>query len=163
MGSTTAYIFAKDEEANISRCLVSLQPLNIEVKVLDSGSRDKTIEIANKYDFVQIENYLYKNHLTAYNYICGQRTRSKDYAIILDADMILTEELREDLIQLIEEGTFEIVAAPVQMYWNGHLLRYGSLYPPKPFLFRGDSSISWPMGMVKNFCRNIKCLQHEGN
>ena len=162
MGSTTAYIFAKDEEANISRCLVSLQPLNIEVKVLDSGSRDKTIEIANKYDFVQIENYLYKNHLTAYNYICGQRTRSKDYAIILDADMILTEELREDLIQLIEEGTFEIVAAPVQMYWNGHLLRYGSLYPPKPFLFRGGQQYFMAYGHGEKLLPQYKVFTTRG-
>jgi glycosyltransferase involved in cell wall biosynthesis len=162
MESTSVYILAKDEEANIGRCLDSLQPLNIEVKLLDSGSCDRTIEIAKNYDFVQIESYLYKNHLTAYNYICGQRTQSQDYALILDADMILTEELREDVIKLIKDGNFEIVAAPVQMYWNGHLLRYGSLYPPKPFLFRGGQQYFMPYGHGEKLLPQYKVFTTRG-
>ena len=42
-------IFVKNEEAHIERCLKSLQPLSPEIILVDTGSTDKTVEIAKKY------------------------------------------------------------------------------------------------------------------
>ena len=42
-------IIAKNEEANIERCLSSLAPYGFEIVVVDTGSTDRTKEIAAKY------------------------------------------------------------------------------------------------------------------
>ena len=39
-------ITTKNEEENIERCIKSTQPLANEVIVIDSGSEDRTVEIA---------------------------------------------------------------------------------------------------------------------
>lgn len=55
-------IIAKNEEANIERCLSSLAPYGFEIVVVDTGSTDKTKEIAAKYtdrifDFEWTDNF----------------------------------------------------------------------------------------------------------
>jgi hypothetical protein len=57
--------------------------------------------------------------------------------LVLDADMSLTVELCNEIKLLVNRIGLNIIAAPIQMYWNGQELTYGSLYPPKPFLFKG--------------------------
>ena len=42
-------MFVKNEEAHLERCLKSLQPLDAEIIIVDTGSTDRTIEIASKY------------------------------------------------------------------------------------------------------------------
>jgi glycosyltransferase involved in cell wall biosynthesis len=42
-------IFAKNEEQHLERCLKSLKPLCPEIIFVDTGSTDKTVEIAKKY------------------------------------------------------------------------------------------------------------------
>lgn len=55
-------IIAKNEEANIERCLSSLAPYGFEIVVVDTGSTDKTKEIAARYtdrifDFEWTDNF----------------------------------------------------------------------------------------------------------
>jgi glycosyltransferase involved in cell wall biosynthesis len=140
MKKLKAFILSKNEEANIRRCIESLKPLDIDIIVLDSGSTDKTCDIANSYPFVVVENYTYINHLIAYNQICLKRTKNSEYCIILDSDMIVSEGLRKEIVETINLSGHAIIAAPIKMHWCGHEIRYGSLYPAKPFLFKGGGS-----------------------
>ncbi len=50
-----AYILAKNEEANIGKCLASLEPCGIPVVLLDSGSTDRTKEIAKAFGFCEVQ------------------------------------------------------------------------------------------------------------
>lgn len=135
----SVFILAKNESANIQRCLDSLRALGVTVTVLDSGSTDGTQAIALKYDFVRVESYNFVNHATAYNEICMQRITKGTYALVLDADMILTEELRYEITELVTKGEVQVAQSPVAMWWFGRPLKHGSLYPPKPIMYRGGS------------------------
>lgn len=42
-------MIVKDEEANLDRCLRSVRPIADEIVVVDTGSRDSTVEIARRY------------------------------------------------------------------------------------------------------------------
>ena len=64
----TAYILAKNEEANISNCLLALKECGLRAVVLDSGSEDHTRELALRGD-AEVESYDYRNHLEALRYL----------------------------------------------------------------------------------------------
>jgi glycosyltransferase involved in cell wall biosynthesis len=130
-----AYILAKNEAANIRRCLDSLSALSIPAVVLDSGSTDQTVAIARACG-ATVETYRYTTHLNALEHICTARIEPEEFVMVLDADMRVSSELLKEGVALLQKSQADVVQAPVAMYWDGLPLRFGSLYPPKPFLFR---------------------------
>lgn len=139
-----AYILAKNEEANIEKCLQSLAPCGIPVVLLDSGSTDKTTDIAKRFSFCEVKSYHYVDHATAYNTI----TTSVESvcALILDADMEMTPALWAELAVLVKELDWEVVCAPIRFYLEGLPLRWGSLCPPKPIMFECGKAYFVPRG-----------------
>jgi glycosyltransferase involved in cell wall biosynthesis len=129
------FILARNEATNIDRCLRALEHAKVPTVVLDSQSTDRTAAIARARG-AEVEDYRYVNHAIALEYICRQRTDRRDAVMVLDADMVIAPALLSAGLDLLA-GPADVVAAPVRMYWNGVPLRFGSLYPPKPFLFRG--------------------------
>lgn len=140
MPITKAFILAKNEEPNIGRSLDALTALGVETIVLDSGSTDRTIELASGYESVRVEPYVYKTHLAAYDEISLRRAHSNEFAIVLDADMIVTPELFREASTLSDDPAVGVIVAPITMCSEGHRLRHGSLCPPKPFAWRGGTS-----------------------
>ena len=73
------FILAKDEEANIARCLDALASSSWPVHVLDSGSTDNTKNIVESFPFTILQSYCYSNHCNAFNEIAtniGSQYRS---------------------------------------------------------------------------------------
>lgn len=134
----TAYILAKNEEANLASCIRSLREAGVQAIILDSGSTDRTRQIAEQRG-CNVETYDYRDHLEAFRYVCQERTRREEFALVLDADMVVSHELLSEAECLLSRRNADVALAPVRMYWNGQPLGRGSLYPPKPFLFRGGS------------------------
>lgn len=77
-------IITKNEEQNIARCLQCLTPYDFEVVVVDTGSMDRTREIARTYtedvyDFAWCDDFA-----AAKNYAISKATNP--YVMILDSD-----------------------------------------------------------------------------
>lgn len=135
------FILAKNEQQNIKRCLESLRPANWDVVVLDSGSVDNTHRIVSEFDFSELRHYNYTNHCDAYNEITTCLGLKYQHVIVLDADMTISEELQCEISSLINcRNLVEVLEADVLMFTDGLPLKYGSLYPPKPFLFASGKS-----------------------
>ena len=77
-------IFAKDEEQHIERCLKSLQPLSPEIIFVDTGSTDRTIEIAKKYT-KNIYHEPWRNHF-AWHRNHSFSLCTGDWILQIDAD-----------------------------------------------------------------------------
>jgi glycosyltransferase involved in cell wall biosynthesis len=137
-----AYILSKNEEANIGRCLEALANTGLDVTVLDSGSEDRTVEIAREHD-ATVKAYDYVNHCQSYNEITSSLS-ADEWCLVLDADMVVSQQLAHQIREQIQ--THDVVEAPVQMVWEGEPLRYASLYPPKPIAFRGGRKYFEPAG-----------------
>lgn len=96
MSSVSLCMIVKDEEPVIARCLDSVRDLVEEIVIVDTGSSDRTKEIASEYtdkiyDFEWIDDFA-----AARNFSFSKAT--KDYIMWLDADDVLTEENRESFL-----------------------------------------------------------------
>lgn len=94
-------IIGKNEEKNIERCLSPLREQNFEIVYVDTGSTDRTKELAaeytdNIYDFEWIGDFS-----AARNY--AVKKASHNYVLIIDCDEFLTDIDREALEQAISD------------------------------------------------------------
>lgn len=138
------YILAKDEEINIARAVSSARGLTEHVWVLDSGSTDRTSELAKK-NGAEIILRPYISHCETYNYLTTSR-HPAEIIMVLDADMRLSEQAFKNAIEVIQNGSAEAVLTNVVMYWEGVRLKHASLYPPKPFAFKRGQTYFEPVG-----------------
>lgn len=98
-------MIAKNEEKNIERCLAAIKPYGFEIVVVDTGSTDRTKEIAARYtdkifDFTWIDDFSAARNFSL------QRA-SNDYVLILDCDEVIAEldrELMSDMMGQFPEA-----------------------------------------------------------
>lgn len=98
-------MIAKNEEKNIEKCLAAVKPYDFEIIVVDTGSTDRTKEIAARYtdrifDFTWIDDFS-----AARNFSLDKA--SNDFVLILDCDEIITEfdkKLTSDMIGVHPEA-----------------------------------------------------------
>lgn len=84
-------MIVKNEAATLSRCLQSVVDIVDEIIVVDTGSTDTTIEIAESF---QAKVYSYEwcnNFAAARNY--GLQYATSDWILVLDADEVLVPEI----------------------------------------------------------------------
>ena len=123
MATISVCMIVKNEEKVLARCLDSLKDLWDELIIVDTGSTDKTKEIASRYtkniyDFTWTGNFS-----DARNYSFSKA--SCDYIYSADADEELDEENRQKFRILKEALVPEIEI--VQMYY-GNQLAQNSIY-----------------------------------
>jgi glycosyltransferase involved in cell wall biosynthesis len=91
-------MIVRDEEQNLIRSLASI-PKTFEVVVLDTGSSDRSVEIARSHRAHVYESSWNNNFAEARN-ICASYA-SGDYILSLDADEVLPEDCLHKLEQFI--------------------------------------------------------------
>ncbi|HAN10429.1 MAG TPA: hypothetical protein DCP90_07435 [Clostridiales bacterium] len=117
-------MIVKNEEDVLARCLDSLKDIVDEIIIVDTGSTDKTKEIAKKYtkkvyDFEWIDDFS-----AARNFSFSKATM--DYILWLDADDIIFDVDREKLKQLKLELNINTVDT-VMMKYNVGFDKYGNI------------------------------------
>lgn len=80
-------IIAKDEEKYIGGCLKKLKPYGFEIIVTDTGSTDKTYEIASQYAD-QVLTYSWTDDFSAARNFCASHA-ANDWILVLDCDEYL--------------------------------------------------------------------------
>jgi glycosyltransferase involved in cell wall biosynthesis len=98
-------ILTKNEEKNIKRAIESVKDIADEIVVLDSGSTDRTVEIAKslgaKVFFHRWDGYAQQRNR-------GIELCSEDWVLVLDADEEVSEELRNSISKAISSYTAEV-------------------------------------------------------
>lgn len=116
-------MIVKNEEAVLERCLDNFSKAADEIIIVDTGSTDRTQEIAAKYTN-QIFPYVWKGDFAhARNFSFSKATM--DYILCIDADEVLDDENLEKLLHLKKVLLPEIDI--VQMYYCNQL-QYNTVY-----------------------------------
>jgi len=142
MVTISVCMIVKNEEAVLRRCLDSMADLVDEIIIVDTGSTDKTKEIAAEYtkkifDFEWIQDFS-----AARNFAFSKATC--DYIYSADADEVLDEENRLRF-KVLKENLFPEIEI-VQMKY-GNQLQYGTVYnfdeEYRPKLFKRVREFRW--------------------
>jgi glycosyltransferase involved in cell wall biosynthesis len=126
----SALVITMNEERNIADCLSTLAFAG-EVVVVDSGSTDRTCDIAR-----EMGAKMYTNPWPGYgrqkNF--GMEKASGDWVLIVDADERVTPGMREEVLRLLgapEDPPFAAYTVPRKNYEYGRWIAHGGAYPDR--------------------------------
>jgi glycosyltransferase involved in cell wall biosynthesis len=121
-------VLTKNEAANLPRCLDSLE-FSDDVLVLDSGSTDETCEIARTRG-ARVMTRVFDSFGRQRNYAMEAGELRYEWVLHVDADEVVTPELRQELQRIARAGAptpaFRI---PSRMILMGQWLRHAGMYP----------------------------------
>ncbi len=135
-------MIVKNEEAVLKRCLDSIADLMDEIIIVDTGSTDRTKEIAAEYtdkiyDFEWIQDFS-----AARNYSFSKAT--KEYIYVADADEVIDEENRQKF-RLLKEAMLPEIEMVQMLYCNQ--LEFGTTYnfdeEYRPKLYKRQREFVW--------------------
>jgi glycosyltransferase involved in cell wall biosynthesis len=136
----SATIIAVNEELNIARAIESLRCCD-EVVVVDSGSTDRTIEIARNLGARVIESpwhgYAKQKNVAAQN-------AENEWILSLDADEALSEALEAEIWQLKKNGPeFHAYTMPRMAQYLGRWILHSGWYPDRKVRLYDRSKAIW--------------------
>jgi len=125
--SLAAVIIARDEEANILRCVKSAGFCDKVIVVVDARSTDRTVEVAQRagaeVHVVEWRGYTEQKNLAV-------NLTSADWVLSLDADEEVSPALREEILSTVRNpGSHAAFSMPRKTMHFGRWIRYGGWYP----------------------------------
>lgn len=131
--SLAVVILTYNEEANLPACLESLRGLDCQVFVVDSGSTDRTLDIARE-GGADVLHHPFETHTRQWAWALSNLPERCEWILGLDADQRLTPELAEEIRALLTEKAEHL--AEVDGFWikrrqffRGRWIRHGGYYP----------------------------------
>lgn len=124
-------ILTFNEEIHLPRLLKSIVGLKSPIYILDSGSTDNTIKIAEEYG-AQIKYHKFENHPKQWNVALNTFDIHTPWIIGLDADQIVTKELYSKLRNFKDEdlpSNIDGIYFNRKNYFKGKWIKYGGYFP----------------------------------
>lgn len=100
----TVVIPTLNEEVDLPKCLESLKNLADEIIVIDSGSTDRTLDIAKKYQ-AKIIPHDFKSFSDTRN--LGTKKAKGDWVLSLEADVVVPSQLAIEIKNAIQDPSFD--------------------------------------------------------
>ncbi len=128
MVSLSVVVITFNEAANIGRCLGALGDVADEVLVVDSFSTDDTVEICLAHGARVVQN-AFAGYVEQKNFATAQARF--DHVLQLDADEVLTDELRQSIRQAKSDWQHAAYSLARLTNYCGHWVRHGGWYPDR--------------------------------
>lgn len=126
----TVVILTRDEERHIARAIGSVAGIAGRILVVDSGSTDRTVEIARGLGAEVCVNP-WRNYATQFNWALDQLPPGTDWVLRLDADEVVSPELAGQIAAALPGLGPEVEGVTVgrRMAFLGRVIRHGGLFP----------------------------------
>lgn len=135
----SAAIITKNEEDKIADCIDSLSFAD-EIVVVDSGSTDRTVELARARGARVVHND-WPGHVGQKNFALDQTTG--DWTISLDADERVSKRLRDEILVTLENPKADGYAIPRLVYYINRWIRHCGWYPARKVRLIRKGSGRW--------------------
>jgi len=136
----TATIITQDEETSIARAMESLRCCD-EILVIDSGSSDRTLELARNLGARVIESP-WRGYAGQKNWAASQA--SNDWILSLDADEALSEALEGEIWTLKKKGPeFDAYTMPRLAQYLGRWILHSGWYPDRKVRLYNRNKAHW--------------------
>lgn len=116
----SAVIIACNEEKHIADCIKSILPITKDIVLVDSGSTDDTIKIAQSIG-AKVYHHQWQGYGANKNF--GNSKASYDWILSIDADEILDSQLQNEILSLYKKGNVAYMIKSIVNYdgkWIKH-------------------------------------------
>jgi glycosyltransferase involved in cell wall biosynthesis len=127
MSGISIVIPTLDEELHVVRAVNSASSLG-QVYVLDSGSSDRTRELAEEAG-AKVSEHAWSGYATQKNWALANLGIESEWVLFLDADEYLSRELREEILDATTSEKFDGFYVPRQNIFLGRVLCHAWWYP----------------------------------
>jgi len=138
-------MITKNEEQNLNKSLLSVVDLVDEIIIVDSGSDDKTIEIAKQFGAV-VKERDFDSFTNQKNYALSLATN--EWVLHLDADEIVSAELKEEIKQTLENTTLDAFYLTRNNFFLGRCMKYAGLAEEKRLRLAKKSLSKYTGGLI---------------
>lgn len=123
-------ILTLNEERHIARAIGSVRAIASQIIVVDSGSTDRTVEIAESLGATVWTNP-WRNHATQFNWALDQLPADTGWVMRLDADEIVSSDLADEVAALLPRLDPATTGLTVgrRIAFMGRPIRHGGLFP----------------------------------
>jgi glycosyltransferase involved in cell wall biosynthesis len=136
----SATIITLDEERNVARAIESLRCCD-EIVVVDSGSTDRTAEIASKLGARVVESP-WGGYARQKNF--AGECASNDWVLSIDADEALSEALEGEIWQIKKTGpAYDAYTVPRLAQYMGRWILHSGWYPDRKVRLYNRSKAEW--------------------
>lgn len=138
MEDVTFIILTKNEEINLRDCLESIKGFAKRIVVVDCGSTDGTVDIANKFK-CDVMFHPFENYAKQFNWALDNAKINTKWSFRLDADERLTPDLCDELSKIMKKHDSDDVNGVTMeawLYFMGKKIRFGGHQKRKLMLFK---------------------------
>ena len=130
----SACLIVCNEEKNLPRCLASIVPVVDEIVVIDSGSTDSTVALAQSFG-ARVITQSWLGYVGQKNFALDQA--SHPWVLSIDADEELSPEFAAAITRLRQDPAADAPGAPNGytvsrlVFYRGKWIRHGDWYPDR--------------------------------
>jgi len=130
MANLAVVILTHNEERHIGRAIDAIRSLAKEILVVDSGSSDRTIEIARSKGAVVLSNP-WTNYSRQFQWALDNGSISADWIMRLDADEVIEEKLAAEIAEKLDHLPSDVAGVNLKRkhIFLGRWIRFGGRYP----------------------------------
>jgi glycosyltransferase involved in cell wall biosynthesis len=123
-------VLTYNEELNLEHCLGSVQGLVRNIFIVDSGSTDRTLEVAKRFN-AQVATHEFRTQAQQFNWALDHLPIESGWVLRLDADEYLLPELRDEIARVLPTLPPDITGLYMKrrMIYLGRWIRWGGHYP----------------------------------
>jgi len=128
MPTLSVILITRNEEANLDDCLASLEGIAQQIVVVDTNSKDRTLEIAKNYGATLAQPLDWPGFGPQKNRALDLAT--SDWVLSLDADERLTPALKSEILTAVNHSAHvDCFAIPRLSWYCGRFIRHSGWSP----------------------------------